>query len=339
MPNPKAWSFLTIDGYRHYGGNTGYADDPERIYRYDSNVPNHKRVKVGDIVIVRSRASVLGVSRIDQIVSQNGFKERQRCPECGSSDIKLRRTLTPKWWCRKGHLFDDALVESVPVQKIEARYGDSFRANNGSLSISKIRAATLRPSDQMSIVELDLAELEPYVVGLGKPGAALIQDFASAITELPATENVHPDPAVSIIQDRLRILREITVRRGQPAFRRRLCRRYGIRCLVTGCSIPGLIEAAHIVPYGASSDNSVTNGLLLRSDVHTLFDLGLLAIEPVTLVVRLAPEVMSAGYESLSGQKLKVEPGRVPSREALAIRWSAFADRLDGLTPTTKSPA
>jgi hypothetical protein len=37
----RVWSLLTIDGVRQYGGNTGYNDDPEAVYRNDSDVANH----------------------------------------------------------------------------------------------------------------------------------------------------------------------------------------------------------------------------------------------------------------------------------------------------------
>ena len=40
MTARRAWSFLTIEGVRQYGGNAGYNDDPASAYRYDSSVPS-----------------------------------------------------------------------------------------------------------------------------------------------------------------------------------------------------------------------------------------------------------------------------------------------------------
>ncbi len=58
--------------------------------------------------------------------------------------------------------------------------------------------------------------------------------------------------------------------------------RYEHRCVVTGCTVIAVLEAAHIRPYRRPEDNDVKNGLLLRADIHTLFDLNLLGIEPGT---------------------------------------------------------
>ena len=60
------------------------------------------------------------------------------------------------------------------------------------------------------------------------------------------------------------------------------------RCMVSGCQLVDLLEAAHIRPYRGENDNHPSNGLLLRADLHTLFDLDLLGIDPETLLVRLA---------------------------------------------------
>lgn len=70
----------------------------------------------------------------------------------------------------------------------------------------------------------------------------------------------------------------IKTRRGQPEFRQALLSTFGGRCCVTGCIIEGVLEAAHVVPHSTDTNYSVTNGLLLRSDIHTLYDLNLIGI-------------------------------------------------------------
>src|SRR5690606_37088412 len=73
----------------------------------------------------------------------------------------------------------------------------------------------------------------------------------------------------------LRVIRE-----GQAAFRKCLIDHYGAACMVTGTAQAGVIDAAHIIPYGGTSTNSLCNGLLLRKDIHALFDGGWLTIGP-----------------------------------------------------------
>jgi putative restriction endonuclease len=109
-------------------------------------------------------------------------------------------------------------------------------------------------------------------------------------------------------------------RRGQANFRNRLTARYGNACQISRCVFPGLLEAAHIRPYAETNDN----GLLLRSDLHTLFDLDMLAINPSTLTVALHRDVRAAGYEAFDGIQLFVNGTSGPDLAALADRWESF---------------
>lgn len=116
--------------------------------------------------------------------------------------------------------------------------------------------------------------------------------------------------------------RQIKARRGQASFRNSLFDRYGEVCMVTGCTIKHLLEAAHINPYRGENDNHPNNGLILRSDIHTLFDLNLLKIEPQALTIHMNEEVRQQGYEVLHGSRLRAcTATRRPDAEALRARW------------------
>jgi len=124
------------------------------------------------------------------------------------------------------------------------------------------------------------------------------------------------------------IKRQIKERRGQQPFRDALRKLYGNRCLVTGCEILAILEAAHIKPYRREEDNHPENGLLLRADIHTLFDLDLLGIEPERLGVELHPNLAKDNeYRKLNGQILRCEPEQRPSRKALRMRYRLFLKR------------
>jgi hypothetical protein len=126
--------------------------------------------------------------------------------------------------------------------------------------------------------------------------------------------------------------RQIRARRGQERFRDALRRRYGERCLVTGCSILAVLEAAHIHPFRGEKDHDEENGLLLRADIHTLFDLDLLGIHPEGLQVEVHPDV-AEGYGHLAGRALGCQGDQRPSRAALQERYARF--RLRCGMPTT----
>ena len=124
--------------------------------------------------------------------------------------------------------------------------------------------------------------------------------------------------------DRRKIIeRQIRERRGQQKFRDSLRTRYGAHCMVTGCEALSVLEAAHIKPYRGEDDNHPGNSLLLRSDIHTLFDLDLLGIEPESLNVEIHPKVAKA-YGSFAGGPLLITAKQRPSPEALRLRYEKF---------------
>jgi hypothetical protein len=116
----------------------------------------------------------------------------------------------------------------------------------------------------------------------------------------------------------------IARRRGQKKFRNQLIKAYAGACAVTGCKDLSVLEAAHIMPYRGAQTDHVQNGLLLRADIHTLFDLGLLAVEPDGLAVHVSPTLRDAVYRHLHGKALVVPTSAIdrPSRQALESHWS-----------------
>lgn len=328
MASPRAWSLLTIDGARQYGGNAGYADNPEEVYRYDSDVANYRQVSEDDVIILRSRSDVIGVARIEKILSKQGAKERLRCPHCHVTNIKERATMQPRWACKNRHTFEEPERQTVTVGTFEAHYGRTFRPAPPTLTLTRLNEAVMRPSDQMSIKELDLGRIEEWL-RTDSGCHQLVVDYASAIAPDGAAQNdTGLEAPTSIIETRRRVLREVNLRRGQPQFRERLIRRYGNACQISACTFPGLVEAAHITPYALTYENGAHNGLLLRSDLHTLFDLGLLAVDPASMAVALHPALLMTDYVSFEGRLLFTNGTTGPDRAALAERWKFFKSQL-----------
>lgn len=119
--------------------------------------------------------------------------------------------------------------------------------------------------------------------------------------------------------------RAIKVRRGQANFREKLLAAYGRTCAITGCKIVDLLEAAHIRPHADEPNYSVTNGLLLRADIHTLFDLDLLTVD-TRLRVQLAPALLHSEYKNYDGRELRqpAYPSEMPNMDALDRRYREF---------------
>jgi putative restriction endonuclease len=127
---------------------------------------------------------------------------------------------------------------------------------------------------------------------------------------------------------RERQIAQVVRRRGQANFRSALIAAYQGQCAITGCNAVDALEAAHISAYLGKQSNHVQNGLLLRADLHSLFDLGMLAIEPETRKVLLADVLAGTSYAELSGRSIAVprDPAAVPSREALEqhFKWTGI---------------
>jgi HNH endonuclease len=128
-----------------------------------------------------------------------------------------------------------------------------------------------------------------------------------------------------------RQLKAINVRRGQRDFRDRLLAAWSRRCVVTESRVEGLLEAAHIIPHSEVTDYRASNGLLLRADIHTLYDIGLLSIDQ-HMRVHLAPALTMSEYKQYEGKRIERRPdvsSDGPSQDALKTRHAQFLKSQD----------
>lgn len=168
------------------------------------------------------------------------------------------------------------------------------------------------------------------------PRATPVIDPVSDVLEATARAEVDQEAvASSPLEDaydaRLRIYRQIVARQGQSAFRAALLEAYEGRCAITGCDAVPALEGAHLRPYRGPRSNDVTNGLLLRADIHTLFDLQLVAPDPGTRNIVVSKLLAGTQYEALS-TSLLFEPAAAwqrPSQEALEFIWQQFREAED----------
>jgi putative restriction endonuclease len=107
-------------------------------------------------------------------------------------------------------------------------------------------------------------------------------------------------------------------RLGQGAFRLVVTEAYTRRCAMTGEKTLPVLQAAHIKPYAESGPHSTRNGLLLRSDLHILFDRGYITVNTdLTIEVsRSIKEQFSNGreYYALHGKPLPIIPSASADR-------------------------
>lgn len=99
------------------------------------------------------------------------------------------------------------------------------------------------------------------------------------------------------------------MRLGQGAFQAVVTQAYEKRCAISGEKTLPVLEAAHIQPYAEAGPSVIGNGLLLRSDLHKLFDRHYLTVNAANLVIEVSPRIreeFSNGkeYYRFHGQEL-----------------------------------
>lgn len=271
---------------RGHGGNSGYDDQIDAYYSWDSKVPNHKRLQPGDLVAFWDKKALLGVSVIEEIETSPGFKEIYRCPNCRRTRIQKRKRSEPTYRCsRCAAEFNEPILDSVPVIRYRARHDAAWTPLDGLLDADELRALNthrndinaMRPIDQSAFLEavsrngafratVRATQRSPDLSWARPPGlqAELSQGFTSAL---------------------------VRVRRGQRKFREQILAINGSRCAFTGAAPERVLEAGHLYSYARLGTHDVHGGLMLRRDIHRLFDDGLLSVDPTRLRVDVADEL------------------------------------------------
>ena len=120
----------------------------------------------------------------------------------------------------------------------------------------------------------------------------------------------------------------VAPRLGQGAFRVMVTDAYERRCVITGERTLPVLEAAHIKPYSLVGRHDLSNGLLLRSDLHTLFDLGYLTVTPTDLRVHVSRRIHDEyengrEYYALDGRQVRLPQAPYPPPAQEMLDWHA----------------
>ncbi|CCH30016.1 hypothetical protein BN6_27040 [Saccharothrix espanaensis DSM 44229] len=287
-----AWLMLAAGtGQKRYS-NDGYDDAPAAHYSWDSEVDNAKLPQVGDVIVLWDKKGLLGASVIEKIVTGEGRKVQNRCPYCGMTSINLRKVKTPRYRCYEcTRTFEEPDVEQLDVTTYRTHHEIAWVDLAGELTSDQLRELCKLPKSQQSIRELDYRRFERALrTAPGLPSLSPVE--AALATELSGGHTT----AV------------VRVRRGQGAFRSRLLNQYGDRCAFTGPTPRAALEAAHLNSFATDGKHHDQGGLLFRRDIHRLFDLGHLAVDPRELTIDVAATIADyPEYGRLHGEKLHVD--------------------------------
>jgi putative restriction endonuclease len=240
---------------------------------------------------------------------------------------------------------------------------DSFGEGNGAKSLSELRRLIARNRhepigpNENPIIGCILLE-EPFFFDENdwiplpddfKPGIQMgkvyemqtgtgLHLWNQVVERLPRTRMKIMGPATESTQERARFGTPILIapRLGQGSFRALVTDAYRYRCAISSERTLPVLQAAHIRPYAEGGQHDLSNGLLLRSDLHTLFDQHYLTIEPnnKTLIVsRRIREQFENGrdYYALNNRPLTQPSDAIalPSTQNLAYHFERFTE-LEG---------
>lgn len=284
---PRAWLLMAAGDNRGHGGNSGYDDQYDSYYSWDSTVPNHKQIQVGDIVVLWDKIELLGTSVVEEISSAPGLKLLQRCPtsSCGTTRIAERKRALPRYRCMKCHTeFDTPTPEVISVTLYTARYDAAWTSLEGLLSGAELRSVQLHPVDINAMRPLDWSAI------------SMILSQRSAHRALARVcgrigDRAWPPESASVEFPHGFRRSSVRVRRGQRAFRSHLFEVQGSVCAVTGAAPMVVLEAGHLYSFAEIGVHYEHGGLLLRRDIHKLFDDGLIAVDPDTLRVSVSDDL------------------------------------------------
>jgi len=286
-----AWLMLAAGDDRQHGGNDGYDDQPDVHYSWDSTVPNHAAVTEGDLIALWDKHQVIGASVIEAIEPGADNKILRRCPSCDRAGIKARKTGAPKYKCYKcGVEFNEPVTVIESVTTYRSRHDAGWTNLDGCLTGQQLRALCHSPKSQLSIRSLRWDDFRQAVEHAGRG------DYLERLAfREPPLAGGHRRATVR-------------VRIGQAAFRQRLLTSYGAVCAFTGPAPTAVLDAGHLYSYADVGEHHTHGGLLLRRDIHRLFDDGDLSFDPATNHIDVKPSVQGyAMYAALHGQPLHVE--------------------------------
>ncbi|MBF6356063.1 HNH endonuclease [Nocardia higoensis] len=316
----QAWAFKSVGDDRDWQSNDGYPDVHGSQYAYNNKVGNSQRVTVGDVVVVHDRRAVHGISRIEEIKIEPDVKVRiRRCPSCRKTGAGFRKSMSPMYLCgRCRHEFDDPFVEYESRTVYTACYETEWRPIDGNVTAAALQTVLLVDDKQSAIRAVDpdkLADLLGEAVDNPKPLEVVQRRRAE---EIPPTNAVPSKPIAGGREKRM-----VTVRKNQGPFRRAVMRRDGLVCAITGPAPSSALQAAHLRAYAVHETHNPEEGLMLRTDIHALFDAGLLAVDPTTMCVEASPELRHyPDYWNLRGTEVKSGPWKA----ALADHFAAASE-------------
>ena len=232
----------------------------------------------------------------------------------------------------------DAKLIRVNLRGVDLTEADLRKASltGANLSGADLRGCRIRGSNfaDVDFRNTNLTGTKTQLTGVSTLRGAIYNDetkfpegfnpkFSQMIHEDDIkTKKYHNSQWIELLtKKKVKTVKSPPSRERQEKFKEELTKKYGYKCLISGCEIKEIIEAAHIIPYRSIESHDVANGLLLRVDLHRLFDAHLIAIHPITREV-LISEQIAKDYQDIRGIQIKSRlTGEDATKQQDALRY------------------
>lgn len=305
--NPVPWRFLEEELPPNLASRylTAASESPDGFYAWGAvpglkNLPNWTAMQVGDVVLTMYENKYHFISTVVEKI------------ESVALATKIWGTNNDgQTWQYMYLLSRPKPIDTATTSRPAADY-----LRTGYRGFTKISDPKIHE------ILKDYGSLEAFIASAFGEKAAPA-DIDAEMKQIAAeAEQASFDPE-NMADGRRRVLQDVVRRQGQPKFRRLLLAAYAGRCAITGCDVESVLEAAHISPYLGKDSNSVQNGLLLRADIHTLFDLGALKIA-ANGRIEIDEMLIGTIYGAYEGQSIRMPDKQAehPSPRALALKYT-----------------
>lgn len=278
----KSWLLtLNLDDHRSQARST-YEDDPAVKYEWSDRSHTMGEPAKGDFIVIRDeKFTVLGMSYVGKVETSGPFiEEADQCPNCGKiGNVRPRKKKKPKFRCVPtsgcDYEFDVPDVREIPDIY---HYTTDHQLGWTELSIASTSSelAKFSTTGQSSIRPLDRKKFSAFLKSKGVRHKLKVTDLAGKVIE--------GGHRVTLTKTRI----------GQASFRKQLLKSYGEVCAVSGPAPKQALHACHLYSFAKVAKHHDHGGLLLRSDIHKLFDDGLINIDPKT--ERISVNQLLKGY-------------------------------------------
>jgi len=303
-------------------------------YTYETNDRSKKQIAANDLLFLRDQKRLLAVAHVESVSTERRERIVPTCPVCGVAKIEMRKKRDIPYRCFNGHQFS----EQAEVKQLTVVH-TAFFAHECVRVTAPIEPSELRPFETTNSrhIKLKLADITGicgYVARRDHNIAPILKSWLrSRSLELNDREaDATTITPLSVVDEQDRPFQAIRARRGVTSFRDKLINRYGARCMITGCRVLALLEACHVSKYQGTEDNHPANGILLRSDLHTLFDLDLIGINPADMTVTIHSDLLNTEYEKFAGTRVLPASDKGIDMRAVRSRWEQFVRRLTYLS-------